>query len=348
MSRPLVDARTVAVGFLVALAVLAALGAVVGVAPVVAALADADSTAVLAALAATAVWLCAWGTSLFVALRTLDAPVCLPRAILVYASATFFNGLTPFAQVGGEALSAAVLSRSTDVEYETGLAAITAVDVVNLLPSPAFAVVAGVSLVVAGHEVPDVPLLATAAVGVLGVTIVTGLLVHHFRPGADRTLARIGVRAVVAATRTAARLLSLDASGLSRRVDSFLRGVRRVFGRRRALALCVALSVVGWFALVLAFWFSLRAVSHPVSLGLVAFVLPVGMVAVAVPLPGGVGSVDVALIGLLTAVGGVPSTAATAGVILYRGVTYWLPLLFGGGASVGLTVEARRRRSGPR
>ncbi|ESP86873.1 lysylphosphatidylglycerol synthase domain-containing protein, partial [Candidatus Halobonum tyrrellensis] len=133
MSRPLVPPRTVLVGFLVALAALACLGWVAGVDRVLAGLAGADPAGVAAALAAAACWLVAWGLSLRVALRTLGVAASPPRAVAVYASATFLNGLTPFAQVGGEALTAAVLDRSTDADYETGLAAVMAVDVVNLL-----------------------------------------------------------------------------------------------------------------------------------------------------------------------------------------------------------------------
>jgi len=48
----------------------------------------------------------------------------------------------------------------------------------------------------------------------------------------------------------------------------------------------------------------------------------------AIPTPGGIGPVEIALIGALT-VAGVPATAATPAVFLYRLVTFWLPVVPG-------------------
>ena len=338
-----VSPRTVLWGFLAAFLVLTALGAVVGIDGVVEGLADAEPRAAAVALGAAALWLVAWGLSLYVALRTLGVDVTPGRSVLVYASATFFNGLTPFAQVGGEALSAAVISHSTDAEYETGLAAVTSVDLVNLAPSPLFALAGLASLAAAGVRSSELRLAAVTVLAASMAAAAAGVLAWRFRTDVGRSLTRAAVGLVAAANRLTGRLVSVDTARLAGRMESFLAGVGRVFGHRRRLTVCLGLSTVGWGCLVLAFWLSLRAVGHPVSVGLVAFVLPVGMLAIAVPLPGGVGGIEAALVGLLVTVGAVPVAGATAGVILYRGVTYWAPLLFGAAVTAALTVEARAR-----
>ena len=343
MSDSHVSPRTVLGGFLAALLVLTALGAIVGVDGVVDGLAATDPRVAAAALGVAALWLVVWGLSLYVALRTLRVAVTPQRAVLVYASATFLNGLTPFAQVGGEALSAAVISRSTDATYETGLAAVTSVDLVNLVPSPLIALVGLVSLVAAGEPIPELRLAATTVLGVSMAAAVAGILAWRFRTDVGRSVARVGVRAVAAANRLTGRVMPVDVARLTGRIESFLDGVGRVFGHRRRLLVCLGLSTVGWGCLLAAFWLSVRAVGHPVPIDLVAVVLPVGMLAIAVPLPGGVGGIEAALVGLLVAVGEVPVAGATAGVVLYRGVTYWAPLLFGGAVTAALTVEARVR-----
>ena len=339
--------RTVLWGFLAAFSALAILGAFVGVERVVAGLAAADAGTAAAAPVAVALWLVSWGLSLYVALRTLGVDVTPTRAVLTYASATFLNGLTPFAQVGGEALSAVVISRSTGAEYETGLAAVTAVDIVNLLPSPLFALAGAVALVAAGTRSAALGPAALAILGVSTAMVAAGALAWRFRSRVERSLTRVGVGAATAANRLAGRPTPVDAVRLARRIESFLAGTGRVFGRRRRLATCLGLSTAGWACLVAALWLSLRAVGYPAPAGLVTFVLPVGMLAIAIPLPGGVGGVEAALVGLLVTVGGVPVAGATAGVLLYRGVSYWLPLLFGGVVTAALTVETRttaRRR----
>ena len=339
--RPLVSLRTVLVGVLAALVVLALLAALVGVDDVAETLADADAGAVLGALAATATWLFAWGLSLRVSLGTLGVPVTRRRSVLVYASAAFLNNVTPFGQVGGEALSAAVVSRSTDAEYETGLSAVTAVDVVNLVPTPLLAAAGLLWLVVDGAWSPAVRIAVSA---VLGVTLAVGLgatLVWRFRADVGRSVVRGTVGVVAAANGVTGRVLPVDLPRFAARVESYVRGLGRVLDDRRRLRRCLALSAVGWGALVGAFWCSLVAVGRPIPLALAAFVLPAGMVAIAVPLPGGVGGVEAALVGLLVGIGGVPLTAATAGVVVYRGATYWAPLVVGGVVTAVLTAERR-------
>lgn len=341
MERRLVSARTVLLGFLAALVALAIIGAVVGVDDVLAALAAADPVPALAALGATAVWLSLWGLSLYVSLRSLGVAVSPARSVLVYVSASFLNNITPFAQVGGEALSAAVIGRATDAEYETGLAAVTAVDVVNLVPTPLIAVL-GLAWLAAGGD--GSPVVETAATSLLAVSLVVGVLAvvaWRYRAGFGRRVVRTVVGGVAVANRTTGRVLPVDPPRLARRVESYLRGVVHVFEDRRRLGLCLGLSAAGWAALVGALWLSLLAVGHPVSLALVAVVLPVGMLAIAVPLPGGVGGVEAALVGLLVAGGGVPLAPATAGVLVYRGATYWAPLTVGGIVTAVLSVDDR-------
>jgi uncharacterized membrane protein YbhN (UPF0104 family) len=56
--------------------------------------------------------------------------------------------------------------------------------------------------------------------------------------------------------------------------------------------------------------------------------LAAGIVAAAVPTPGGVGSLDAALVVALMTVG-TSAAVATAAVLAYRLITVWLPLLPG-------------------
>lgn len=77
---------------------------------------------------------------------------------------------------------------------------------------------------------------------------------------------------------------------------------------------------------------SIRAFGGEVALPVVAVIYLAGAsVASAAPTPGGVGAVEAALIGGLTAAG-VPSEVAVPGVFLYRLATFWIPVLPGWGA----------------
>jgi len=61
-------------------------------------------------------------------LRALGANVALPRAVLLYTSVDFANSVAPFGHLGAEPLAALFLSRATDAEYGTSLAAVAGVE----------------------------------------------------------------------------------------------------------------------------------------------------------------------------------------------------------------------------
>ncbi|MEV6207492.1 lysylphosphatidylglycerol synthase transmembrane domain-containing protein [Kitasatospora sp. NPDC051914] len=74
---------------------------------------------------------------------------------------------------------------------------------------------------------------------------------------------------------------------------------------------------------------SVRAFGGEMSYSAVAVVfLTANAAGSAIPTPGGIGPVEIALIGALT-VGNVPPSAATPAVFLYRLLTFWLPVLPG-------------------
>jgi uncharacterized membrane protein YbhN (UPF0104 family) len=158
-------------------------------------------------------------------------------------------------------------------------------------------------------------------------------------PGALRpgTLLPDGVAApllvAVAASAVAVTAVLLAVRRLRTAVCGFLRtalGEARAVHARpaRALALwggALAFPALQATALVLVG----RALGLPVPPGHMAVAYLAATVAVAlVPTPGGIGSVEAALVVALVAAGG-PAAVATAVVLAYRTLTVWLPLLPG-------------------
>ncbi|MGP3983231.1 lysylphosphatidylglycerol synthase transmembrane domain-containing protein [Streptomyces sp. KR80] len=125
---------------------------------------------------------------------------------------------------------------------------------------------------------------------------------------------------------------------------AFVRPLRRVARNHLRIALSEARSVHTRPARVLALWGGSLAFPALQATGLVAvgrsldLAIPVmhvavaylaaGIVAAAVPTPGGVGSLDAALVVALMTVG-TSAAVATAAVLAYRLITVWLPLLPG-------------------
>lgn len=112
-------------------------------------------------------------------------------------------------------------------------------------------------------------------------------------------------------------------------------------GNPRRLATAVAGVLVLNAGYVLALDASLRAFSTSVAVPtLVVVYLAASALGSAAPTPGGLGAVEAALVGGLTATG-VPFAAALTAVLAFRTATFWLPAPFGWLAFVALQ---RRRR----
>ncbi|WP_431781124.1 lysylphosphatidylglycerol synthase domain-containing protein [Streptomyces chumphonensis] len=106
----------------------------------------------------------------------------------------------------------------------------------------------------------------------------------------------------------------------------------------------LASGIGGMLLLTLAFVLcldaSVRAFGGEVSFAMVAVVFLAGnALGSAAPTPGGVGAVEGALIVGLTALGGLPEGTAISAVLLYRLLTFWLPVLPGWLAFTRLTAR---------
>jgi uncharacterized protein (TIRG00374 family) len=82
-------------------------------------------------------------------------------------------------------------------------------------------------------------------------------------------------------------------------------------------------------------WATFHAVGAHVPLSVVLMGYLIGQLGGALPLPGGVGGIDGGLIGTLI-VYGAPAAPAAAAVLAYRVILFWLPLIGGAIAFLGL------------
>ncbi len=329
--------------FGVALAVLGVVVWIIGADEVLGALGAADRSVLPVLLAVVAVWLTAWGLALWTVLRTIGAPVSVPMSVALFAAAVFSNNVTPFGQAGGEPVSGLLISTAADSDYETGLAAIASVDTLHFVPSIGLGIVGLVYLLAGAVELTEDLLVAAVGVVVLvGLIATAATLGWRYR---DRVRTAI-VRFVTPIAHTLGGVIPgrspPERADVEQRVDGFFVAVGRVANSRRTVAFAMGCSALGWTSLASALWLSLYALGYTVPFAAVLFVVPVGSIAGVTPLPGGLGGLEAAFITLLIPTTGVPASVATAGVLIYRGATYWLPILVGGGVATVLGNRARR------
>jgi uncharacterized membrane protein YbhN (UPF0104 family) len=91
----------------------------------------------------------------------------------------------------------------------------------------------------------------------------------------------------------------------------------------------------------LAFWASFRAVGASPNLPLIWMAYLIGQLGNWLPVPGGIGGVELGLVGALVLYG-LPAVTATAGVLLYRVIELWIPAVLGIAAFAQLRLLLRK------
>jgi hypothetical protein len=326
------DLRGVVLGFAGAALALSALVWFAGVDDLAVAFRGLDRS-ILAAIAVAALcWLVAWGQSLRAVLGALDVQVPPRRAFLLYAAAVFANSVTPFGQAGGEPVSAYFISRSTRTGYERSLAAIASVDTLNFVPSILLALT-GLAYYGAAFTFGD--RLYTVVGIVVGLAVAVPTAVYTLWRSRERLAIRAAgdlARLLAALTRFIPRIQAPSPDAILARFEAFVRDIERVATDRRTLARALGFSALGWLCLMAALWLALAALGHYVAPWVVFVVVPVGAIASIAPFPGGLGGVEFALVLLLVPITAVPVAVATSVALVYRGGTYWFPMLVGGAA----------------
>jgi uncharacterized protein (TIRG00374 family) len=194
---------------------------------------------------------------------------------------------------------------------------------------------------------------SAANVGALilvGIGLAVGVLPGHtsllgaILPAAIAVLATALVLASPAAATGLRRRLERRGHGEGRRarlLAVLAEGVRESVALLREHNPWVVVGAIGYLGFdVMMVWACFHAFGAAPYLAIVWIAYLIGELGGLVPVPGGIGGVDLGLIGMLGAYG-VPLASATAAVLAYRALALWIPTLLGSLAFVSLRRESR-------
>ena len=321
--------RALLIGACGTVAVFAVLFFAVGARDVVDSLQSAAPPLVAATFALALCWLAAWSLMLRTVLVSLGVEIPASKAFFVYAGAVFANNVTPFGQAGGEPVAALLISKVSDARYETGLAGIASVDVLNVVPSISL-ILAGVGYYATTAAVGErLETAVGSAVALIGAIVLAMAFVWRHRHALVERLPgviapRVGRFGFVGSD---PETLETD---LTDRMERFFENIERVATDRWRLSAVIGLSLAGWLFQVAALTAAFAAVGYGVPPYVLLFAIPLANLAGAAPLPGGLGGIEAAFVTLLVPTTGVAASAITAAVLIFRGAIYWMPVLVGG------------------
>lgn len=333
------NARSIIAGFVGSLIVLAAIYWFVGVDQTVSKLSMADPGILALVFAGAVCWLVSWGLALRTVLSVLGSTISPLKATAIFSGVLFANNVTPFGQAGGEPISGLLISRATDRRYETGLAAIASVDALNFVPSIALAVGGMSYLFVTTTFVGDLR-YAAGTVFALALLVPAGVyLGWQYRYRLQHAAVAVVTPVVRTIRHTLLRRQPLERAAIERRIEGFFTAIERVGSTPRKLALALGLSSLGWIAQAACLWLSLFALNHTVSPTVVLIAIPIGAIAGVTPLPGGLGGVDLVLIGVISGLVTISQPTIAAAVLIHRGAIYLFPTIVGGGVTAAIASQ---------
>jgi uncharacterized protein (TIRG00374 family) len=327
-------------GILVGLATLVLVGYLIGFTDIVATLRTLSARQTLALVGVGLVPLVLWGLALWLVLDAIGAPAGVGRATLLFCVSLFFNSVTPFGQAGGAPLSGGVIAHAVETPYERALAAIGSLNAVNTLVTLCLWLVGGAALVTTDGATGAREATAVAAAGLV-VTGVAVVLAWRTRRWLTERVSAALALSLAAVARPVPGWTPPDPAAVAARVDGFVAAIERLAASHRHLVGVVCLVTAGQLTVVLVLYLALSFFQHP-SLVAVLFVVPLSRTGTVVPTPGGIGSSEALLSGLLVSVAGATPAIAGATAVLYRVTAFWIPALVGGVAAAGLLFESRR------
>ncbi len=330
------NTRSIIAGFVGSLVVLAAMYWFIGVDQTVSKLSMADTGILVLVFVGATCWIVSWGLALRTVLGVLGSTISPLKSTAVFSGVLFANNVTPFGQAGGEPISGLLISRATDRRYETGLAAIASVDALNFVPSIILAVCGMGYLFVTTTFVGD---LWYAAGTVLALAVLVPAIAYlgwQYRYRLQRAVVAVVAPVVRTVRHTLLRRKPLGQAAIERRIQGFFTAIERVGSTPRELGLALGLSSLGWLAQAACLWLSLLALDHVVSPGVVLIAIPLGAIAGVTPLPGGLGGVDLVLIGVLHELVTINQPTIAAAVLIHRSAIYLFPTIVGGGVTAAI------------
>ncbi len=194
---------------------------------------------------------------------------------------------------------------------------------------------------------------SVGALALLGVGIASGALPGHASALLTVVPAAVAVGAIAAtlalgrlARRTETRVRQRAGGSRHARLDAALLatadGVDEAVQQLRRRNPLLLLGLLGYLMFdVLVLWASFRAVGFAPQLAIVWIAYLIGQLGNWLPIPGGIGGVELGLIGMFVLYG-LPAATATAAVLLYRVIELWIPAILGLVAFLQLRTLLRR------
>lgn len=279
---------------------------------------DADKIILASAIFVGLLNLPIWANSWYKLINRVGGNISFFKALRMFTAGNFLNSVTPLGQFGGEPLMAYVIKKNTDLEYEEGLSAVVSADIINAIPIFTF-ILGGSAYLLFFNSLNSV-LLEMSYIALV-IMVLGGSIAYllWFRSGFIESK-------IIFIVRLLSRPFG-EESSLVEKIEEKIEGMQETFktvGEEPKELLKISIVAHLFFVCqVISLYLVMLSVGVDTDLTPLYFVLPTAALANFSPTPGGSGTYELILAGVLTAFIGVPKETAVTIAILYRFTTFW-------------------------
>jgi uncharacterized protein (TIRG00374 family) len=270
------------------------------------------------------------GLALWVVLAVLGHRPPPGRVVSVYAATVAVSTVVPGGQAGGAPINGYLVSQSSDVDYEDGITAVGAVATLNNAAILFFGLLGAGYLLATATGQDGGLTIAVIGIALIGLSALALIGVWSVRRQVEAVVASV----LVTVGRVAVvipRLSPPEREAIERRVSRLGDAVARLSdGTARQFAMLAVMAALAHALTIVALWTSFAAVGVSVSIGVIMTVIPAGVATAVVPTPGGFGSIEIALVGLLATGTTASVPIASTAVLVYQSATTAPALVVGG------------------
>lgn len=247
------------------------------------------------------------------------------ETLKLYIGASFLNSVTPLGQFGGEPFMAYIIDRNTEASYEEAFSAVLSADLVNSIPGFTFLFGGGLYLLLFGAITDQVmQLIALGVVSSIGLAVVLYFL--WFRSGTIESGILSILEALVDFVGRGHRILE----SAEKRLEEVENAFSTIGEDPRSLLKLSAFTHIAFvvntavlYSIMLAF-----RIQNPAFTS-IYMVLILSELANYSPTPGGSGTFEAAMAGLITLFMSVDFASALAVAIVYRTTNFWPSIIIG-------------------
>lgn len=268
--------------------------------------------------------LLAWTSNWYNFFKVSEIKTGFARTFQLFSAGQFLNSVTPLGQFGGQPFMAYLISKHSETSYEKSLATVMSADLIAIIPLSTF-VIAGYSYIALNGTVTGkLTQMSIVAASLLLFGITMGYL-GWFRPGSLEN-------SLLKASEKITSLIGRG-SGFVEKLEERLENVEDTFetvgNNPKALIRSLLITHTAFLLKMSAFYFVLLSLGLEMNPFQVMLLIPLASVANFSPTPGGAGTFEAAMAGIIMLFINVNLATALTAAILYRLSTYWLGIVIG-------------------